>query len=151
MVRWISLFVVVLVIGFFVYIKVNNQPPEGLGVTAGLFKPCPTTPNCVSSQAEKSDAAHYIAPMIYHGSRKDTQLNIESYFLNQGNAQIVASELGYVHIEVKSSWFGYIDDVEFYLPEADSVIHVRSGSRVGYSDLDVNRQRIEKLETHLKG
>lgn len=151
MVRWISLLVVALVIGFFVYMKMNNRPPEGLGVTAGVFKPCPTTPNCVSSQAEKSDAEHYIAPFIYHGSRKDTQLDIESYFLNQGNAQIVASELGYVHIEVASSWFGYIDDVEFYLPEADSVIHIRSASRVGYSDLDVNRQRIEKLKDHLEG
>ncbi|REG82982.1 DUF1499 domain-containing protein [Marinomonas pollencensis] len=150
MVRWISLFVVVLVIGFFVYIKINNRPPEDLGVTAGVFNPCPTTPNCVSSQADKADAEHYIAPLIYRGSRKDTQLDIESYFLDQGNAKIVNSQLGYVHIEVASAWFGYIDDVEFYLPEADSVVHVRSASRVGYSDLDVNRQRIEKLKDHLK-
>lgn len=149
MVRWISLFVVVLVIGFFAYIKINNRPPEDLGVTAELLKPCPTSPNCVSSQAEKSDAAHYIEPIIYHGSRMDTQLSIESYFLNQGNAQIINSQLGYVHIQVKSRYLGFIDDVEFYLPEADSIVDVRSASRVGYSDLDVNRDRIEKLRSYL--
>jgi uncharacterized protein (DUF1499 family) len=41
---------------------------------------------------------------------------------------------------------GYIDDVEFYLPEADSVVHFRSGSRVGHSDFGVNRERVRKIQ-----
>ncbi|MGO3345223.1 MAG: DUF1499 domain-containing protein [Marinomonas sp.] len=149
MVKWISLFVIVLVIGFFAYVKINNQLPEDLGVTAGLLKPCPTSPNCVSSQAEKSDEGHYIAPIIYHNNRMDTQLAIESYFLDLGNAHIITSQLGYVHVQVKTAWLGFIDDLEFYLPEADSVVHIRSASRVGYSDLDVNRERIKKLKRYL--
>ncbi|MEL0638951.1 DUF1499 domain-containing protein, partial [Marinomonas sp. TI.3.20] len=50
---------------------------------------------------------------------------------------------------VKSRYLGFIDDLEFYLPEADSIVDVRSASRVGYSDLDVNRDRIEKLRSYL--
>lgn len=149
MVRWIALIVVVLVIGCFTYVKMNNRLPEDLGVTAGLLKPCPTSPNCVSSQAEPADSQHYIAPLAYHGNRMDTQLAIESYFLDQGNAQIITSQLGYVHLQVKSAILGFIDDVEFYLPDGDSAVQVRSASRVGYSDLGVNRARIEALRKHL--
>lgn len=149
MFRWIAVVVVALVIGFFVYVKLNNRLPDDLGMTAGLFKACPTSPNCVSSQAELTDKVHYIAPIPYTGNRKDAQLAVESYFLKQGNASIVSSQLGYVHLEEKSALIGYIDDVEFYLPESKNVIEVRSASRVGYSDMDVNRKRIEKLRDFL--
>ncbi|MBJ7536752.1 DUF1499 domain-containing protein [Marinomonas transparens] len=145
MFRWIMLLVVILIVAFFVYVSVHNKQPNDLGLTDGLFKPCPTSPNCVSSQAEKDDLEHYIAPIIYHGARKEIQLSIESYMLGKGNARVVTSSLGYVHFAVKSKIIGYIDDVEFYLPEADSVVHVRSASRVGYSDMGVNRERVRQV------
>jgi uncharacterized protein (DUF1499 family) len=40
---------------------------------------------------------------------------------------------------------GYVDDVEFSLDPAASVIHVRSASRLGESDLGANRKRIEAI------
>lgn len=145
MVRWIIVLVIALAIGLFVYVDINNKEPKDLGVSEGLLKPCPTTPNCVSSQADPEDNVHYVEPIIYHGDRKDMQLKLESYFLQQGNAQILSSQLGYVHLAVKSAIFGFVDDVEFYLPESDSVVHVRSASRVGYSDLEGNRQRVRQV------
>jgi uncharacterized protein (DUF1499 family) len=42
---------------------------------------------------------------------------------------------------------GYIDDVEFALDARASVIHVRSASRLGESDLGLNRKRIEGIRT----
>lgn len=148
MVRWIFAIAVVGVIAFFVYVNLYNVRPTDLGVNNGLLKACPSQPNCVSSQLDRADK-NFIAPIIYNGNRKEVQLAIESYLLAQGNTQVVSSELGYVHLEVKSKLIGYIDDVEFYLPEADSAVHVRSASRVGYSDLEVNRQRIEQVRDHL--
>ncbi len=149
MVRGIAFFIALLVVGFFVYVHYYNEQPNDLGVTDGLLKACPTSPNCVSSQAERSDDEHYVESIIYRDNRKDVQLSLESFLLNQGNARIVSSTLGYVHLEIKSKFIGYIDDVEFYLPEADSVIHVRSASRVGYSDVGVNRERIEQVRAFL--
>lgn len=146
MVRWIIALIVVLVVGFFIYVNVSNKLPEGLGVTDGLLKPCSSSPNCVSTQAAPEDTVHYAEPIIYTGGRKDAQLSIESYMLNEGNARIVSSTLGYVHFEVTSHLVGYIDDVEFYLPEVDSVIHFRSSSRVGHSDFGVNRARFGKIQ-----
>jgi uncharacterized protein (DUF1499 family) len=146
MVRWIIALIVVLIVGFFIYVNVSNKLPEGLGVTDGLLKLCSSSPNCVSTQAAPEDTVHYAEPIIYTGGRKDTQLSIESYMLNKGNARIVSSTLGYVHFEMTSHLVGYIDDVEFYLPEADSVVHFRSGSRVGHSDFGVNRERVRKIQ-----
>ena len=46
-----------------------------------------------------------------------------------------------MHAEFTSVIFRFVDDVEFLL-DADSLsIHVRSASRVGYSDLGANRAR----------
>ncbi|NLQ16586.1 DUF1499 domain-containing protein [Marinomonas sp. M1K-6] len=142
--RWIIALIVVFFVGFFIYVSMSNKSPEGLGITDGLLKSCPSSPNCVSTQAQSDDVAHYIEPIIYRGDRKETQLLIESSILAKGNTRIISRYLGYVHFEVKSHLVGFIDDVEFYLPEADSVIHIRSASRVGYSDFGVNRERVRQ-------
>lgn len=47
----------------------------------------------------------------------------------------------YLHVEFKSAWFGFIDNVEFIFSSAQQ-IQVRSASRLGYSDFGVNRKRI---------
>ncbi|MEZ5467356.1 MAG: DUF1499 domain-containing protein [Lysobacterales bacterium] len=39
----------------------------------------------------------------------------------------------------------FIDDIELRFDDAAGQIQVRSGSRVGYSDLGVNRKRVEAL------
>jgi len=44
---------------------------------------------------------------------------------------------------------GFVDDVEFYLDQQNSVIQVRSASRLGESDLGVNRKRIETIRAQL--
>jgi len=57
---------------------------------------------------------------------------------------IVTENDTYLHVECKSAMMGFVDDVEFYFPQ-EKVIHVRSASRLGYSDLGVNRKRVEQL------
>ena len=44
---------------------------------------------------------------------------------------------------------GFVDDVESYLEDGSKTIQVRSASRLGESDLGVNRQRIEEIRTLL--
>lgn len=150
MVRWIIALIVVLLVGFFSYVTISNKLPEGLGVTEGELLPCPPSPNCVSTQASpEEDSEHHVDPIVYTDDRMKTQLLIESYMLGKGNAHLVSSSLGYVHFEVKSPLIGYIDDVEFYLPAADSVVHIRSASRIGYSDFGVNRERVRQIQSLL--
>jgi uncharacterized protein (DUF1499 family) len=51
----------------------------------------------------------------------------------------------YLHAEVTSRIYRFVDDVEFYVDKQAGVIHCRSASRVGYSDFGVNRARIEQI------
>ncbi|MEN6507422.1 MAG: DUF1499 domain-containing protein, partial [Smithella sp.] len=59
--------------------------------------------------------------------------------------KIVAEKEDYLHAEAKSLIFRFVDDVEFYFPANEKIIHVRSASRVGYSDMGVNRKRVEEI------
>ena len=49
--------------------------------------------------------------------------------------------------EFKSRFMGYVDDVEFLYDELENISHVRSASRVGYTDLGANRRRVEKIRS----
>ena len=53
----------------------------------------------------------------------------------------------YISSEFTSSTFKFVDDLEFRL--SDTAVHVRSGSRVGYSDRGVNRARVTELREKL--
>ena len=53
----------------------------------------------------------------------------------------------YIHAEFTSAFFRFVDDVEFYFDSEAKIIHMRSASRIGYSDFGVNRQRMEKVRS----
>lgn len=51
----------------------------------------------------------------------------------------------YMHAEFRSRFMGFVDDVEFYVDPEAGRVHFRSASRLGYSDLGVNRDRMEQI------
>jgi len=55
----------------------------------------------------------------------------------------MAEEAGYLRVEFHTTFF--TDDGEFLLERDSKVIHVRSASRIGYSDFGKNRGRIEDI------
>jgi uncharacterized protein (DUF1499 family) len=59
--------------------------------------------------------------------------------------ELVKEEEDYLHFEVRSFLFGYVDDVEFRFDEATKTIHFRSAARSGYYDFGVNRKRMDGL------
>ncbi len=52
----------------------------------------------------------------------------------------------YIAATFSSALFGFVDDLEIRIDPAQKVIHIRSGSRVGYGDAGVNRKRAESLK-----
>ena len=115
--------------------------PDNLGVTNGRLAPCRRTPNCVSSQADPSDAEHYIAPL--NGTMEAVRKAIESL----PRATIVSEKQNYLYAEFRSKLLGFVDDVELFYD--GSAIQVRSASRLGRRDFGVNRNRVERLRTLL--
>jgi uncharacterized protein (DUF1499 family) len=115
----------------------------GIGVKDGRLMPCPNSPNCVSSY--ETDAPHYTEPLTYIGSRESARNTVLSILDGMPDAKIVASQDDYIHVEFTSKIFRFVDDVEFQFVEAQPSIQVRSASRVGYSDLGVNRKRMDQI------
>ncbi len=68
---------------------------------------------------------------------------------NTPRSVIVELDGDYLHAEVTSKWMKYVDDLEVsFVPESRKLL-VRSESRVGESDLGVNRKRVDLLKSKL--
>jgi uncharacterized protein (DUF1499 family) len=117
--------------------------PERLGVADGKLTPCPSSPNCVCSQSQ--DKLHAIDPIAYEGPPEAAWTRLITVIRSMKRAKVVRTDEGYLHVEFTSAVFRFVDDVEFYLDATQSVIQVRSASRLGYSDFGVNRKRVETI------
>lgn len=125
-----------------------GKRPNNLGVRDGKLAPCPSTPNCVCSQSE--DAGHKIEPLTYKSTPEVAFTQLKQAIASQPRTKIITQSPNYLYAEFTSAIMKFVDDVEFYLDEDAKVIHVRSASRLGQSDLGVNRKRIETIRAKLQ-
>jgi uncharacterized protein (DUF1499 family) len=119
--------------------------PLNLGITDGKLSPCPDSPNCVSSQS--SDKRHFIEPLRYEGTKHEAMERLIDVIQGMKRCRIITMDDHYIHAEFTSAFFRFVDDVEFYFDSEAKVIHMRSASRIGYSDFGVNRKRMEKVRS----
>ncbi|MGZ3648481.1 MAG: DUF1499 domain-containing protein [Syntrophales bacterium] len=122
--------------------------PLNLGITDGKLSPCPDSPNCVSSQS--SDKRHFIEPVRYEGTEQRAMGRLVGVVQGMKRCRIITIDDHYIHAEFTSAFFRFVDDVEFYFDSEAKIIHMRSASRIGYSDFGVNRQRMEKVRSLFK-
>jgi uncharacterized protein (DUF1499 family) len=127
------------------------KAPATLGATDGRLAPCPRRPNCVSSQASASDATHRIDPLATSGARDDAVSKALAALSSMPGGRVVTVDGGYVHAEFTSRIFRFVDDLELLWDTERGVFDVRSASRVGTSDLGVNRRRVEAFRALLGG
>lgn len=127
-----------------------GQRPSNLGVKNGQLSPCPGSPNCVVSQG-RPDAEHAIDPIAYSGDAASALARLETVITEMPRTAIIEKTDTYLYAEFTSQLMGYVDDVEFYLDPTAAVIQVRSASRLGQSDLGVNRKRIEAIRAVFAG
>jgi uncharacterized protein (DUF1499 family) len=113
------------------------------GVADGRLVPCPSSPNCVCSESSAGDAA--IEPLAFPGEPGAALASLVEHLRARPRVELVSVEADYVHAVFRSALFRFPDDVEFRLDRAAHVIHVRSASRIGRSDLGANRRRVEAL------
>ena len=119
-----------------------------LGINNSELTPCPETPNCVNSQADSEK--HYIQPINYAGTQQEAHDRLLQILESEKRTKILTVQENYIQVEFTSALFRFVDDVEFYFPEVqddETVIHLRSASRVGHSDLGANRKRIERIRS----
>jgi uncharacterized protein (DUF1499 family) len=117
----------------------------GFAAKHNKFSPCPDSPNCVSSQSVKN--SHFIEPLHFAGSRADARQKLINILNNTKRVHLVKVEADYIQAEFRSLIFRFVDDVEFYFPSEETLIHVKSASRTGYYDFGANRRRVERLRS----
>jgi uncharacterized protein (DUF1499 family) len=125
----------------------SGKRPDTLGVKDGKLAACPGTPNCVSSQA--TDAEHKVDAIAYSTSASEALEKLKSVVTTMERATVIEEGNNYLYAEFTSGLMGFVDDVEFYVDDSAKVIHVRSASRLGQSDLGVNRKRVEEIRAKL--
>jgi uncharacterized protein (DUF1499 family) len=128
----------------------SGKRPDNLGVKDGRLATCGRRLNCVSSQADPADAQRYVAPIPLKGDAQAALSAARKAVERMRRATVIRQEGNYLHAEFRSKLMGFVDDVELMFDERSGVLHVRSASRLGRRDFNVNRERVEALRARLE-
>jgi uncharacterized protein (DUF1499 family) len=122
----------------------NNKTPKTIGVNNGKLAAMPNSPNAVSSQATEKEKK--VEPLEFKGDIDESKEAILEIIKSMGNVNIIENKEDYIYAVFTTEKMKYKDDVEFYFDKKSKVIHFRSASRVGYSDMGLNKQRYEDIK-----
>lgn len=114
----------------------------------GRLQPCPSSPNCVCSDAPAG--GHQIDALAAGADLDATWQALIRLLEADRSMTIVEQSDDYLQVEARSRLFRFVDDVEFQRRANEGVIAMRSASRIGYSDLGANRRRLESLRRSLR-
>ncbi|MBZ4218703.1 MAG: DUF1499 domain-containing protein [Chlorobium sp.] len=120
------------------------QPTDEPQLVNGKLRPCAGTPNAVCS--ESTNPIVRIDPFSFTGPTEQAWALLKR-IVEQNGGVVHKAEKEYLWSTYLIPVFGFVDDVEFRLSPQEGLIHVRSSSRLGFSDLGVNRGRVEQLRT----
>jgi len=131
-----------------------GDPPTGIGVHDGRLAKPATTPNSVSSQANlypEHPQMQYarIEPLHFSGDGVAAMGRLATMIRAMDGATIIEERPDYIQAQFETAVMRFNDDAEFWLDNAAGVIQLRSASRLGQSDLGVNRKRIETIRAQL--
>lgn len=142
----IGLVVLTIYVALLLAVPRLSPRPNDLGVTNGQLKPCPGTPNCISTQSNSNDAYERREPLpAKEATAGETIETIVKIVEKTPRTTIIERTDNYLYVEFRTFAMRYIDDVEFYLDKAQNVIHYRSASRLGREDFGANGKRMEKI------
>ena len=134
--------VIVVGLGYFKGMGIYSTSKKvDLGVKESTLMLCGDKPNCVSTT--NTNEIHTISPI-------ETPHQLEEIInkLQAEGFKLIKTEGNYAHLIFSSKIMGFVDDLEIMLN--DNILSINSASRVGYSDMGKNRERVEKIRIILK-
>lgn len=116
-----------------------SQKGKAKGLENGRLSECPASPNAVSSEPG-TQPEKYVEPL---------QATLEEVLqaIKETGGVITSHTSNYLSATYMSSVFKFVDDVE--VRSDGAVCHIRSASRVGYSDRGANRKRVAAIRATL--
>ena len=85
-------------------------------------------------------------PIPFKLNLKEVIKVIKSVVENLPNTHLESESTNFLHYTFKSKIFRFTDDVEFLIDAEQKLIHFRSASRTGYSDMGANKKRMTKIK-----
>ena len=117
------------------FLNRRTQPPENFRWECG------DSPNCASSKDTRPD--FLFTPLELKVSPADALERARTIARATPRWRLVSQTNSTLHFEVSSLIFGFVDDVTLEVDANARVLHLKSASRVGYSDLGQNRRRLQ--------
>jgi uncharacterized protein (DUF1499 family) len=128
--------------------NIYNSIKKELGVRNNQLAPLSKKPNCVSSQTENKEKK--VKALTYSVDLKEQMSKVISIISGMSGAEIMQKSDEYLYVVFTTKIMRFKDDVEIYLDDKAKQVHFRSASRLGYSDLGVNRKRYKEFTSALK-
>ncbi len=137
--------VVVAFVAYLIFLGGVSRSGSAAGLVDGKLRPCPGKPNCVCSE-HANNTGHYTSPL-----NLDPDISIERLvdILRTEGGKIETQQADYVAASFASTLFGFVDDFEVRVDREAGLLHFRSASRVGTSDLGANRKRVDTIKRRL--
>ena len=126
----------------------SGNPTESQNSESSGLLDCPDTPNCVSSLAK--NPKYRVEPFKLNKDLKTSWDMVHKTVGSLPRTKVVSANNNDIHAECRSMIFRFVDDLTLHLTTSNGIIHIRSASRTGYSDLGVNRRRVENLRKKLQ-
>ncbi len=123
--------------------RIGSEFVQALPTAGSGLPPCPPSPNCLCSQ--DPDPGHQVPPLTYTGSPEEALKRLKQVVRSMPRARIADERPNYFRAEYTTALLRFVDDVDFLIEPNGGKIHIRSASRVGYSDLGTNRKRVEQI------
>ena len=140
----LSIFIVVFIVLLFNF-KAISRAGEISGIVGGMLAKCPGKPNCACSEY-RDDASHYIDPLIIPQNIPFDTFSLLKTIIQEMGGTVQIEKNNYLAATFTSAIFKFVDDLEIRIDSTQKLIHIRSASRVVYTDLGVNKKRTELLK-----
>ncbi|WP_427452717.1 DUF1499 domain-containing protein [Litorimonas sp. WD9-15] len=124
----------------FIGLGLLSQKGEAPGLIEGKLKEPGSKPNVVCSEAGVQPE-RFVDPL-------NAALNDVADVIEQIGGTITSRSETYLSATFMSRIFKYVDDVE--IRQDGDICHIRSGSRVGHSDMGANKKRVEQIRRILQ-
>lgn len=142
--KFIKIIIYILFIIILFQLYINFKIPKSIGVNDDSFSSLKNSPNGVSTQAKSKNK--YVTPLKFKDTKESSKKIIKKIISKQKGTKLIKETSNYLHFTFTSSFFHFKDDVEFYFNDKNKMIHFKSQSRIGYSDLGVNKKRYELIK-----
>lgn len=141
-----SILIIIAAAGGLAYLSNSGHAP---GLNNEKLVDCPNKPNCVCSE-KNDDSKHSIEPIQLLPEQQELAMPAAKSSVLELGGQIKDEQANYLASTFSSTLFGFIDDVEIRIDAKQNLVHLRSASRVGYSDHGVNKKRADALKSTIQ-